>query len=91
MSAKKQEPGFRLEMVNNPLAWSFAEYAPGKRVLAEHFPDRSVITGRWDVQINPHGVVLFYNQATAYALLERAVIPVEANTGTPRASRPKAR
>ena len=77
--AKTQEAtmaDIKLQVSDNPLGWVFAEYSPGQRVLEKmvKFDCRD----REDIQVNVHGVVLFYNTDTARMLLKDFVPPSEA-------------
>lgn len=52
----------KYETSYNPLAWIFVSYWDGqnkRRLLASDFANPERLKNREDIQINPHGVVLF--------------------------------
>lgn len=61
-----------LHVSSNPCGWIYAEYQPGKRVLASMLKSG---LDRLDVQVNVHGVVLFYDALSAHQVLSSFVHP----------------
>jgi hypothetical protein len=88
-------PKFTLKLIasQHHFGWLIAEYAPGKRVTADHFPDRHyAIDDRLGVQVDPRGVVLFEDCDRANSVLIHARVPTDdhnASPASPAKRRPK--
>lgn len=61
----------RFEICTNyeDFGWVFAEFEPGKRVTEKMVTFQTKL--RYNVRVNPHGVVLFESVNTARKLLEK--------------------